>query len=452
MRIITVFFIVLTFVINVQAQNVQHQSSYILKNVNIIDVENKTILPAKSLLINKGKIEQIIDTPSPQNYPDHDVIDGQNGYVTPGLIDMHVHMYERAAYLMTLSHGITHVRIMNGVPKQLEWRDNVNAGTMIGSSSTVSSPIISAAEGAILQHGINSADEARKAIRKYHAMGYDLIKAYGGLDEKVISALIEEGQKIGMPIAKHGPHIAGKVNPAQLSTFQSLEHAEDIYQGPLNYEFDSEKLPEIIAALKAANVPITPTLNIFHQLTKLSQDKEKHLEKTHEHYTSDLIALEASKNQIKRWIEASDEMVTHNLKTMDFLKYITQELHKQNIPLLVGSDSGVLLSPHGIATHNEMSLLLQSGLTPYDVLKTATINAAKTLKMDERIGKIEDGFNADLIYTIQNPIQNINVLKNPEAVMKNGNWYSRETLETMREEAIANRSLWEEIRVLFNAL
>ena len=428
------------------------ENSFVLNNVNIVDVENQTIIPSKTIVIKKGKIDSIIDQSSLLTFSNLEIIDGKGGYVTPGLIDMHVHMYEKAAYVLTLNHGVTHVRIMNGLPKQLLWRDNIESGLQVGSSSTVSSPIISGYKDASLHHYVETAQEAKSAVKQYQSQGYDLIKAYGSLNKVALSGIIEEGKKLGMPIAKHGPHASGDMPISELKGFQSFEHVEDIYQGPLNYEFAPERLPEIISALKSTNVPITPTLNIYYQLTKLSQDKEDYLATTSKKYSSDIIAFETSMNQVKRWLEASDEMANHNQKTLDFLLYITKSLHDNGIPLLVGSDSGVLLSPHGIATHNEMRLLEKAGLSSFEVLAAATINPAKALKLDHQMGKITEGLKADFIYSATNPIHDLSVLTEPEAVIKNGHWYSRGILNKMKDMAIESRSFWQEFFVLFEAM
>ena len=429
-----------------------NDNSFVLKDVNILDVEQQQIRPGKTLIVSEGKIHAITDTVPGAPFSGLPVIDGKNGYVTPGLIDMHVHMYEKAAYSLTLSHGVTHVRIMNGVPKQLVWRDRIDTGLLVGSTSTVSSPIISGFMGAYLHHGVDNARDARQAVRQYQAQGYDLIKAYGNLSQASLSALIEEAQKLDIPVAKHGPHGAGDMSTAQLAGLQSLEHVEDIYQGPLNYSFDPKPLPGIVAALKAIEVPITPTLNIYYQLTKLSQEKERYLATTVREYTSDIIALEASRNQVKRWLGASEQMAAHNQKVLEFVLKITRHLHDAGIPLLVGSDSGVLLSPHGLATHNEMALLKQAGLSAFDVLAAATINPAKALQLDSRIGKIAPHYQADFIYSTGNPIDNLSVLKEAEAVIKNGQWHSRQALDKLRQDAIASRSFWEEFGVLIEAL
>ncbi|MGE6647749.1 amidohydrolase family protein [Shewanella colwelliana] len=438
----------------VKPQDANHHvdNSFVLTNINVVDVVQQKVLSRKNIIVIDGRINAIINPNRHDTYSGLTHIDGKGGFITPGLIDMHVHMYETAAYQLTLSHGVTHVRVMNGIPAHLNWREQVNAGHLIGSSSTVSSPIISAYDDAYLHHSVHTAEQAKQAVTQYIEQGYDLIKAYGNLSKETLTAIIAQGRQLNMPIAKHGPHGSGDMVTGSLSGLQSLEHVEDIYQGPLNYQFSPELLPEVVAELKATGVPVTPTLNIYAQLTQLSQEKAPYLAKTNPEYTSDIIALETSNNQVERWLTASENMAKHNQKVLDFLIFITQKLHQSGIPLLVGSDSGVLLSPHGLATHKEIQLLLQAGLSPFEVLAAATINPARALKLEHNIGHIRVSLQADFIYTQSSPIDDLSLLKEPSAVIKNGHWYSQQTLKKMREQAIASRSLWQELKVLVEAL
>jgi len=427
-------------------------NSFVLSNINIVDVVNHQIIPDQHVVVEGGRIAAILNSNQHINNSSFTVIDGKGGFITPGLIDMHVHMYEKAAYVLSLSHGVTHVRIMNGVPKQLAWRDKILAGKQLGSTSTVSSPIISGYLDAHLHHGVETEEQAVAAVQLYKEQGYDLIKAYGNLNSESLAAIASEGKKLDIAIAKHGPHGTGDITVSDLTHFQSFEHAEDIFQGPLNHQFATEQLPAIIKKLKATGVPVTPTLNIYYQLAMLSLDKQDFLDTIPTHYTSDIIAMEAASNQVERWLNASENMAAYNQKTLKFLLYITQMLHKQGVPLLVGSDSGVLLSPHGLATHNEMDLLQQAGLNSYEVLAAATVNAAKALKLDKEIGSIDSNYQADFVYTASNPIEQLSVLKQPDAVIKKGVWYSKAELKALRDKAIEQRSLWDELWVLAEAL
>lgn len=168
-------------------------------------------------------------------------------------------------------------------------------------------------------------------------------------------------------------------------------------------------------------------------------------------YISPIVALEDKQSQVKRWINSSAEMAEHNKKTMALLQKITGQLHQAGITLLVGSDSGVLLSPHGLATHTEMALMQQARLPTIDVLRAATINAAKALGKEHELGQVAVGFNADLILSEHNPLESMETLKEPAAVVKQGRFLSKAELERLRKKSIDDRSFWEELNTLRRA-
>lgn len=422
-----------------------------IDNVNIVDVKTGKVIKNRQLLILNGKIAAIKPAETPiveENYSRHD---GKGSYVTPGLIDMHVHAYDPAAFMIALSHGVTHLRLMNGVKEHIIWRKELDAGSRIGSTITVSSPTISGFKNAHMHYSAQTAADATTGVVKAKQQGYDLIKAYGNLTGPVLEALLSEAKKQNIPVAKHGPHPAADMEWSELSGLQSLEHVEDIYQGPLNNQHDQKKLDETIVKLKALNTPITPTLNIYWQLTQISEQKQGYIDTLPQDHISPIIALEEKHHQVKRWINSSEGMVNHNKKTFTFLQEITRQLYQAKIPLLIGTDSGELLSPHGLAAHTEMALMQQAGLPAIAVLRAATINAAKALGKESQMGQVAQGYNADLILSEQNPIENLGALQQPAVVVKHGRLFTNIELQQLRRKAIDERSFWQEIKTLSNA-
>lgn len=422
-----------------------------IDNVNILDVHAGRILQDRQLKILDGKISAVNPAKTPIAEAEYVLHDGKGHFVTPGLIDMHVHAYDPAAFVIALSHGVTHMRLLNGVREHIIWRRELAEGSRIGSTITVSSPIVSGFENAYMHYSAQTPADAIAAVIKAKQQGYDLIKAYGNLTSPVLTALLSEAKKQNIPVAKHGPHPVDGMDWNDLAGLQSLEHVEDIYQGPLNYSQDQQKLDETLVKLKALNVPITPTLNIFWQLTQISEQKQAYIDALPESYISPIIALEAKHNQVKRWLNSSEGMVEHNKKTTAFLQEITRQLHQAEITLLVGSDSGVLLSPHGLATHTEMALMQQAGLSAIAVLRAATISAAKALGRESQVGQVAIGYAADLILSEQNPLENLAALRNPAAVVKHGRLFPKAKLEQLRKKAIEDRSFWQEMETLRKA-
>ncbi len=422
-----------------------------LDNLHIIDINTGKVIQNRQLQIRAGKITAIKPTNTSITDEHYVLHDGKGRYAMPGLIDMHVHAFDPSVFTITLSHGITHLRLMNGVKEQLTWRRELEDGNRIGSTITVSSPIISGFKNAHLHDSAHTTTEAISAVKKAKQQGYDLIKAYGNLTAPVLNALLQEAKQQQIPVAKHGPHPAADMEWSALARLQSLEHVEDIFQGPLNFHQNRKKLQETISKLKALNTPVTPTLNIFWHLTQISAQKQSYIDSLPSEYISPIIALEEKHGQVKRWLNSPPEMAEHNKNTLAFLQEITLQLYEAEVPLLVGSDSGVLLSPHGLATHKEMELLQQAGLPTIAILRAATVNAAKALGKESQLGQVDVGYNADLILSNQNPLKDLTTLQHPDVVIKHGQLFSREKLEQLRSKAIDERSLWQEMKTLLKA-
>jgi len=115
----------------------------------------------------------------------------------------------------------------------------------------------------------------------------------------------------------------------------------------------------------------------------------------------------------------------------DLMSRLVGELHEANVPLLAGSDAvgpaGVL---PGSSLHEELSLLVRAGLTPYEALRTATVNAAAYLDAEREFGRIAAGLRADLLLLTGNPLDDIDQVRTRVGVMKRGRWFSADELET----------------------
>lgn len=431
----------------------KQSTQLLITNVNIVDVKNRKVLNNHAVLIAD---DTIIDVGKSRNLEEQFVAskntvvkNGNNGYLLPGLIDMHVHPYSQNALELSLSHGVTHMRIMNGVSQHLDWRERIESKQWLASSISVSSPIIRGDEQP-LSWQATSEKEARALVNKAHQLGYDLIKAYGSLNQSALEGLLDEANKVGIPVAKHGPHPAPNMGWKKLHKIQSLEHTEDIYQGPLKHSFNKQELTGALNKISQTHTPITPTLNIYWQLTMLSADKQAFVDQLPEGYISPIIAYEDNNNQVQRWLTSSPEMAAHNQKTLAFLKHITGQLDKSGIEILVGSDAGVLLSPFGLATLNEMKLLEQSGLSRIDVIRSATLLPAKALAKENQLGQIKQGLRADMVLLAANPLESLDNFDRPKAVVKQGHWLDESALLALREHAIETQSLWDELVLLLS--
>ncbi|MGA8762439.1 MAG: amidohydrolase family protein, partial [Candidatus Sulfotelmatobacter sp.] len=122
---------------------------------------------------------------------------------------------------------------------------------------------------------------------------------------------------------------------------------------------------------------------------------------------------------------------------------VVNAMHRAGVQFLAGTDTpaGVYVFP-GFSLHEELQRLVAAGFTPMEALQTATLNPAKFLGMEDRLGTIEKGKLADLVLLDENPLDNIRNTQKIAAVVINGRLLSRADLDKMLAgvEAAAKRN------------
>lgn len=413
---------------------VEQPAYLLLKNVNYLDVKSGLIVSNQDIHIIDGRISAIKPMNSSKLDNDAQVIDLQGTYVIPGLFDMHVHLHDRKYLGLYLSYGVTSLRNLRGLPMHLRWKNELQDNQWLGSNLYTSSPVLDGEKYShILQQVVTSPAEARALVRQYKRDGYDLIKAYGYLDKDVFTAITEEAERLNFAIAKHGPNAIAGLPLSSNNNLQSLEHVEDIFQGPLNFSFDEITLDNWLNEFKQLQPTITPTLATFAHLTEISEHKQTFINSLPLDTLNPLYRMMYKEATVKRWLNASKEQSDWNIKELAFLKTIVKKLDEQKITMLVGSDGGTMYMPAGLSTYQEIALMAESGLATKTVLQAATINAATAMAIDADYGSIEPGKVADLVILSANPIENLPTLQNPHAVVKNGQWLNNQTLKELRK-------------------
>jgi imidazolonepropionase-like amidohydrolase len=109
-----------------------------------------------------------------------------------------------------------------------------------------------------------------------------------------------------------------------------------------------------------------------------------------------------------RQIRASDVYSEEQASTfLEVPNDLTKAIQEHGDRLLLGADSPQIFNPPGFATHRELALLVKAGLTPYQAIKTGTVNVGRYLGETDENGKIAPGFRADLILLRSNPLEGI---------------------------------------------
>jgi imidazolonepropionase-like amidohydrolase len=115
----------------------------------------------------------------------------------------------------------------------------------------------------------------------------------------------------------------------------------------------------------------------------------------------------------------------------DFDQWLLRQLHEADIPLLLGTDSGILAIMPGFAVHDELQIMVANGFSPYEAIATSTINAANAVENmlgEGNFGRVAVGMRADLLLIHDNPLEDVAAVQDLQGVMAAGRWFSAEAL------------------------
>lgn len=410
-------------------------NSYLISNVNVIPMNQDTVLVDKMVYIKEGIIEKIADHIDIEGV---ETIDAQNKFLTPGLIDMHVHVWDNYELGLYLSNGVTAVRNVWGTPMHLRLKNNINNDKYLSPLFYTTGPKLTGPEfigDDNLQ--LTSPEEAKEKIISYKERGYDFIKTYNGLTKDLFDAVLEQAEISNMDIVSHPSKkvpYSYHFNPQ----IKSIEHAEDIYQHPLDYTLDTLKLAEVVNTYaRSGQGAFCPTLVVFNNIYQMLMDDDI-LSSEQLQFMNPLIKKVDSKAQFDRWYHTKlrDSSIVASIKDQhDFHLKIIKDFNDAGISIICGTDAGIGVTVPGYSIHQELAFYKAAGLSNYDVLKTATINASRTHAMMNNMGSVEVGKLANLLLVEHNPLQDLSTLQKPLVVFIKGRQVNRDHLDTFEAQA-----------------
>ncbi len=432
-------------------------SVLIIHNVTVIDASGTPAQMHRTLIVRAGKIEEIRDsTEGPRKKLPGMHVNGSGKFLIPGLWDMHVHMVfgdwfprgKEVTLPLFIANGVTGVRDMGGELEVLQqWRKEVAAGTLIGPRMVISGPMLDGPQPRFPSSiAITTPDDGRRAVDDLKRRGADFIKLQSLIPREAVFAIADEARKQGISFVGHVPD---SVRAAEASNAgqKSFEHLIGVFEGssPLEDEFlkggktegkflstyDPKRATELFALLAKNHTWQCPTLvwerggNLIDETDFIHDTRAKYVPVHWKDVT---------------WKRFTEEII-HDFNTDDLAtrkRFVEKELevvnamHHAGIQFLAGTDTppGVYVFP-GFSLHEELQRYVAAGFTPMEALQTATLNPAKFLGMEDRLGTIEKGKLADLVLLDANPLDDIRNTQKIAAVIVNGRYLSRADLDKM---------------------
>lgn len=407
-------------------------------NVHLVPMTDEIVLGDRTVWVRDGRIAAIGIRAPTAGSEEARTIDGRGGYLMPGLADLHVHMDgDPLALALFIANGVTSVREMSGTPRTLEWARAAAESGILAPTIYTTGPILGSREASATERVINTAAEGRAEVARQYDQGFRLVKPYTFLPAEAYRAIIDDARARGMYSVGHVPYSVG-IDGVIAAGQDEIAHIHSLHQDFFagfdpdhvfdTYEIDERRTAEIAAALAAAGIRVCVTLAVDQALLD-AKDPDAYLRRPQQAYAP---PSEAAYMRSARWEFKSLWPRSYLRETyLPWLYRLTRALHEAGVQLVLGTDSGVPGLIHGFTTHEELRLLVEAGLTPYEALLTGTRHAAAAAGASGQWGTIEVGARADLILVEGDPLQDIANAARIVGVTKAGQWLDRGELDRL---------------------
>ena len=381
------------------------------------------------------------------------IVDGRRKFLIPGLWDMHVHTAisgGRELLPLYVANGVTGVRDMAGDWDTLRtWRSEIGRGQLVGPRMVVSGPYLEGGDVPIPHLLARNAAEASAGVDSLIALGVDFIKVHSQLNAESYYAIARRARQRGAVFAGHVPRVVG-AGAASDSGQKSIEHLLGIpaectpadsvalqprypVQGAIG-RCSSEDLAPLYAKFVRNGTYVTPTFTAQVEVAvwptrAVPGDSLAHyLPKAVREYVAQIFPMPDS-------IPPNADSVGRAMLAKRLRQVAAMQ--RAGVHILTGTDAPLRNSPPGFGLHEELTLLARGGMSPLEVLRSATFEPARYFGVLDSLGTIAAGKLADLVLLDANPLEDIGNTRRISAVVANGRLYAGAERERLLHVASA---------------
>ena len=395
-------------------------------------------------------------------------IDGHGRWLIPGLIDGHVHFFQSgnlytrpdvadftsvmpyakevarnkarlpATFKVWLASGVTSVIDVGGPFWNFDVRDRA-AKSDAAPRVEVAGPLISVVARPQLELDndppiikIDSPQAARDLVARELQRKPDFIKVWY-IHQKGDDLAAQEQIVKAAADAAHAAHTRLAVHATELDVAKSalrvgadyLVHS--VFEEPIDDEF--------IALLKKNHALLCPTLFVYSGYRMALSNTWQPTPEEQRTADPQIVAAMHDLDKIpadKRPPIVVRMMADTKVKSPTVAEQNLKKLHDAGIPIVMGTDAGNIGTLHGPSVFREMALMRDAGLTPLEILRSATVNGARAMGRED-LGTIAKGKRADMVLLDADPLEDVANFSHAERVIKGGVVYDpKELIDSIR--------------------
>lgn len=417
------------------------QREVVFRQVNVIPMDRERVIEKQTVVVKNGRITDMGNTDSVKYSKEALVVDASGKFLLPGLAEMHAHVPPvddlepmKEVLLLFALNGVTTMRGMLGHPRHLELRSRIKTGEIIGPRFYTSGPSFNG-------QSVKTENDAIELVREQKTFGYDFLKLHPGLTKATFAAMEKTAKEVQIPFAGHVSFDVG-VWRAIDAGYATIDHLDGFIEGMvpgidtireqqtglfgmfMAKQADTAQIPKLMKALREHNIWVVPTQSLAERWFAPIE-------------TEDFLKAPEMKYMkaevLNNWAQSKRSLMNNarynSTEINNFIKLrrrLIYACNKNNVKLLLGSDAPQIFNVPGFSLHHELKYLVDAGLTPYEALKTGTVNVASFYNRSGETGTIQQGAASDLILLNGNPLKDIAQTRNIEGVMLGKLWLSKE--------------------------
>ena len=467
MKILPLALLVSVFLFTAQDSSAPPNSAgFSIRHVTVIDVATGTQRKDQTVTIYGDRIASLAATQDADaSLPNS--LDAHGAFLIPGLWDMHVHVHDANELPLYIANGVTGIRIMSGDQDTTAYRAELSRQQPAPEIYLASAIVDGSPPVWPRSIVVKKPDDARRSVDEIKSGGADFVKVYTRVPRDAYFAIADEAKKQNIPFAGHVPD-AVTAQEASNAGQRSMEHLQgigiscsskqDSLMGALNRaEFfrdrlsitgeayrslDQNKCHALFEEFRRNDTWQVPTLSVLRVWGRLDDSK----------FTSDPRLAYVGKKSRERWQERITPQqrrwtnVEYNFARgiFEMDEHILSAMYHSGVPIMAGTDAMNPFCFPGFGLHDELTLMVESGLTPLAALQSATINPAKflsstsanSLDLDKLAsGVIAPGKLANLVLLRSDPLADIHNTTQIQAVWLRGKYFDQPALAQLLDSA-----------------